>query len=459
MSNAFAIAAVTAMLRDLLDRGLAVAKTGGIVNASASVSAQPPDRVPVDQNAESRLNLFLYEIAPNTGWVNDKLPGRDSEGRPVSNPALALDLSYLLSAYGVDDLEAEALLGHGMQAFHENAGLSRGFIRKLLDPGPPDVQGGLPKTFRQQAVTLADQIELIKISPRYVKADEMSKIWTSLQAHYRPSMIYQATVVLIEKTRSVRSAPPVLTRGSEDCGPVVQANLLPPFPTLLAVNLPDAQPAVRSNGKIELFGHHLAGKNVVVRFENPRLNLQLIASGAALVIGAPDFTPAELKDDDTLRFADARIEVDLGQALPANGWAAGNYSVEVDVVRPGDTAARTTNALAVAIAPSFATTGPDKPVVVPGANNTVTITLTCSPTIQPRQTISLVLGDQELPGPSITAVTPTPTFNGTLPAAMFAQGSSHLARLRVDGVDSLYLILNPPPAPPAFDPTQRITMP
>jgi len=459
MSDAFAIAAVTALMRDLLNRRLTDAKAGGIVNQNATVTAQPPDRVPVENGADSRLNLFLYEVWPNTGWANDKLPSRDSQGRAVSNPALALDLQYLLSAYGVDDMEAEILLGHAMQALHENPGFSRASIRKLLDPAPPDQPGVLPKKFRERAVTLADQIELIKISPRYVKSDEMSKVWTGLQAHYRPSVVYQATVVLIESNKAVRTAPPVLMRGGEDRGPGVQPNLLPPFPTLLAVWMPDRQPAVEADGKIQLFGHHLAGKNVVVLFENPRLQIQLSASGAALTIGAPNLKREDFKEDETLRLADARIEVDLTQALPANAWAAGTYSVKIEVVRPGETSARVSNMLGFAVAPSFATSGPNKPVIVKGPNNTVTITLTCSPPIQPHQTISLVIGDQELPGPAITTITAQPVFKGTLPAAMLVSGTSHLARVRVEGVDSLYIKRNPPPQPPEFDPTQRITVP
>src|SRR5262245_43959696 len=286
MSNAFAIAAVTALMRDLLNRRLTDAKAGGIVSPNATVTAQPPDRVPVENGADSRLNLFLYEVWPNSGWANDKLPSRDSQGRAVSNPALALDLQNLRSAYGLDDMEAEILLGHAMQALHETSGFSRATIRKILDPAPPDQPGLLPKKFRERAVTLADQIELIKISPRYLKSDEMSKVWTSFQAHYRPSVVYQATVVLIESNKAVRTAPPVLSRGTEDRGPRVQASLLPPFPALLAARLPDSQPAVRADGKLELFGHHLAGSGVVVHFDNARLQIHLTASGGALTVGA-----------------------------------------------------------------------------------------------------------------------------------------------------------------------------
>lgn len=456
MSSAFGIAAVTALMRDELNRRLVAAKEGGIVDNDAKVTALPPDRVPVDNGANACLNLFLYEVAPNTGWVTKNLPSHGSDGRAVSSPTLALDLQYLLSAYGVSDMEAEILLGHAMQAFHERPGFSRDAIRALLNPAPPDGDGVLPKAFRTRTISLADQIELIRISPRYLKLDEMSKIWTSVSAHYRPSVVYQATVVLIDSVHRVRSAPPVLTRGSTDRGPVVQPNLLPPFPTLLAVRIPGGQPAAPANGKIAILGHHLDGANSVVRFENRRLNREVTVTGAGLTMSAPNVTADELAENPTLRFADAQIEVDLAKAVPAT-WAAGVYHVEFRVVRPGELASRTSNVGGVAIAPSFATSGANKPVVVVGAGNSVTITLTCSPPIQIGQAISLVVGDQELPGPEITVLTPKPVFKATLPAPMF--GKSHLARLRVDGVDSLYIKRNPKPQPPEFDAAQIIAIP
>jgi hypothetical protein len=212
--------------------------------------------------------------------------------------------------------------------------------------------------------------------------------------------------------------------------------------------------------KIELFGHHLDGSNVVVHFANPRLGIELTASGAALAIAEPALKAEDFDENETLRLADTSIVVDLSKAVPANAWAAGNYSVEVEVIRPGEASARLSNTLGFAVAPSFAVAGADKPVVVKSAGNIVKITLTCSPKIQPSQVTSLVIGDQELPGPAITAAAAKTAFQGTLPAAMLVPGTQqHRARLRVDGVDSLYIKRNPKPKPPEFDPAQRITMP
>src|SRR6185436_10358978 len=134
MSTALAIASVTAVLRDLLNNGLIdhdVSATLGNV----TVSSLPPDRVDItSQNQQSRLNVFLYQVTPNAGWRNVGLPSRNANGDRLSNPPLALNLHYLLTAYGALELHAEILLGYGMQLLHETPVLTRTAIRMSLAP-------------------------------------------------------------------------------------------------------------------------------------------------------------------------------------------------------------------------------------------------------------------------------------------------------------------------------------
>src|SRR5262245_63981466 len=99
MSTALAIAGVTAVLRDLLNDGLVNHDATAVLGSTVNVSALPPDRVLSANGSETtQLNLFLYHVTPNRGWVNQGLPSRDSSGgQRLSNPPLALDLHYLLS--------------------------------------------------------------------------------------------------------------------------------------------------------------------------------------------------------------------------------------------------------------------------------------------------------------------------------------------------------------------------
>src|SRR5688500_6566103 len=116
MSSALAIASVTAVLKDLLNNGVINHHLTTITGAEVAVSALPPDRVDaLDANVserKSRLNLFLYQVTPHAGWRNVGLPSRDSRGERVANPPLPLDLHYLLSAYGAEEMHAEVLLGY-----------------------------------------------------------------------------------------------------------------------------------------------------------------------------------------------------------------------------------------------------------------------------------------------------------------------------------------------------------
>jgi hypothetical protein len=214
VSSALAIAGVSAVLTDLLHNGMVdhdITPLTGPVN----VSAKPPDRVtPIGGSYLNQLNLFLYHVAPNPGWRNRALPSRDGEGARLTNPPLALDLFYLLTAYGEKDFQAEILLGYAMQLFHETPVLTRDAIRTALGGTNKPVDGSaLPITFQTLvAADLAEQVEQIKIIPQAMSTEEMSKLWTALQTSYRPTAAYQVSVVLIESRRPTRPTLPVLER-------------------------------------------------------------------------------------------------------------------------------------------------------------------------------------------------------------------------------------------------------
>ena len=208
MSNALAIAAVTAVLKNFLQEHLVK------LEGSAEVTVLAPDLIlPNNTTAGSegdKLNLFLYQVTPNSGWRNVGLPSRDSGGERVSNPPLALDLHYLLTAYSKDPFRAEMILGYGVQLLHEISVLTRNVIRKALEPPPPSVPPIPPSCPPILATAgLAEQVEQIKICPQSLSSEEISKLWSAFQSHYRPTAAYQVSVVLIESQHSTKSALPV----------------------------------------------------------------------------------------------------------------------------------------------------------------------------------------------------------------------------------------------------------
>jgi hypothetical protein len=209
LSNGLAIAAVTAVLKDLLANGLKAYKVGDIVGGDVTVSAVAPDKIDVGGAEDpTQLNLFLYQTTPNQGWRNVGLPTRNANGERISDNPLALNLHYLISAYGAKNFYPEIILGYAMQLLHETPILTRDAIRKALNPSPK------PPDWPTALVTseLADQVEQLRISPEVMNTEEISKLWAAIQAHYRATAAYQVTVVLVESSRPTKNALPVAAR-------------------------------------------------------------------------------------------------------------------------------------------------------------------------------------------------------------------------------------------------------
>jgi hypothetical protein len=195
MNSALSIASVTAILKDLLDNRLVQQGIAGSMG-DITVSALPPDRVPVGAEEQPQINLFLYRVVPNTTWrTSDRVAGGENgSGTPSS---MALDLHYLLTAYGQMDLQAEILLGQSIQLMHETPVLSAEHIRASLDPSVSNGLAAMPTRSILKTSSLLEATEQIRIQPEFIDLDETSKLWSALQARYRPSVAYRVSLVEI----------------------------------------------------------------------------------------------------------------------------------------------------------------------------------------------------------------------------------------------------------------------
>jgi Pvc16 N-terminal domain len=433
MSTALAIAGVTAVLRDLLNDGLINHNVSGVLGSTVTVSVLPPDRVVGANGTEaSQLNLFLHQVTPNLGWRNERLPSRDASGRQrLSNAPLALDLHYLLSAYTAGDLHAEILLGYAMQLLHETPVLTRSAIQTALNPSP-GTGTALPPALRALADSgLERQVEQIKVTPEYLSTEEVSKLWTAMQTHFRPTAAYTASVVLIEAAQPAIAALPVLSRGQVDAatgrdrGVMVEPDLQPRVPTLERVVPDDAQPVARLGEGITLEGHRLAGTSREILFANDRFAIE-----------------------ETLPVADGDAEGSIAFTIPAADAAdfpVGVYRVAARLVRPAEAAPRETNRVAMTLAPHL--TGLPAVVVRNGAG-TAAFTVDFVPALRAGQSVKLFLGQQAYAPAPFTPPATTLDF-----VIANAPVGDHLARLRIDGIDSP--IIDRAAVPPAFLP-QRI---
>lgn len=432
MSNALAIAGVTAVLKDLLDTGLIEHEVQHAVGTSVKVSSMSPEKVPMEgTEGVPRINLFLHQVTPNAAYRNVDLPARSAPGQRTANPPLALDLHYLLTVYGFAELQAEVLLGYAMQMLHENPVLSRAQIRKALIPEP--VSGAiLPSIYQAlRSADLAEQVEMLKITPNSLSTEEMSRLWSALQSHYRPTTAFQVSVVLIQPQRPAASPLPVLRRGALDQGVLVTPALVPPFPTLESVLAPaHGTPSVlRLGDSFELSGHHLGGTARVLVWRNDRF-------GIVHEIALPD------------SHNDTRITASLPGNAPAL-WPCGLYRVELRVLLPASLTPHTSNTLPVALAPTFTL----PPVALTrDVKNVVHITLEVQPVVRAGQSVSLRMDSSE-------SSTPVKTDKAQLSFA-FADappgGGTPLLRLKVDGIDSV--AIDRSTQPPSFFP-HRITLP
>lgn len=474
MSSAFAIAAVTAVLKDLLNDGLADHDLSSA--GSVAVTALPPDRIVTGNSEPSQINLFLYLVTPNIGWRNFDLPSRDRDGARLTNPPLALDLHYLVTTYGAKEFHAEALLGYAMQLLHENPILTRQMINQTLKPRLPSDVTIPPELKMLSTSDLAEQVESIKICPQTLTTEEISRLWTATQSHYRPTAAYQISVVLIQETKTVRSALPVLKQGREDLGPTALADLIPPFPSLHHVELPKNQISALLNDQITIVGDHLAGDN-----DDPaQVMLTVMLINQWLDAPIPVAVPFPQRSERSIRFT---IPHQVQSYYPP-----GFYRAAVQVAPSGKPEEmRESNELPLLVAPRIiALNGtplpalPNPPLSItrtnpqPNGLGDVTLQIKCSPEvlverIPPagsvpeqftlRQSVLLLMGDRTITAeahPARTAQQPDRTETLTFVVKAIAAGTYRL-RLRIDGVDSL-LIDRSDPSQPKFDESQKVKL-
>jgi hypothetical protein len=198
MSNGLAIAAVTAVLKNLLEDGLvqnsALSSMGNVL-----LTTLPPDRVSVGVDGEPQLNLFLYQVSQNRNadWVRrDRNPLR---GKAINdaNAPLSINLHYLLTAYGNKDFQTEILLGSAIELMHQNPVLSNDKIRDALKHTASINRAGLfAQAIESTSLpSLTEQLGQVQITPNLFDTEKMSRLWSLLQTAYRPSIAYEVSMI------------------------------------------------------------------------------------------------------------------------------------------------------------------------------------------------------------------------------------------------------------------------
>lgn len=404
MSTALALAATTKVLTSMLDDGLSTAALTSTLQMPSidSTSAQPPDLIDPGTLTKTRLNVFLYNASYNSGWREHALPSRDARGDRIDRPPLALDLHYLVTSYGVNQYEQEIALGIGMQILHENPVLYREKINSVM--------ANLPAAIAVLTTAkLADQIEMIKISPHVMGYEELSKLWTAFQSKFRPSAAYQLSVLLIESTFSPRATLPVTER----------AITVVPLrePTIATVD-PQAL-AFAPNATLALLGQNLDGSATGVRFNgvgNPVAPSSVLNAGRILVTLPPG-----------LRAGPNTVQVVRTVALGSP---------------PTDRPLVASNTAAFVLQPAIA-----NPAFIPSAGSPpapAAVRVDVSPPAAANQQVTLLLTMlvSGVPGDTHAIDAPPAAISGAtvsfpLPTSPPLPPGSYLVRVRIDGAESV----------------------
>jgi hypothetical protein len=243
--------------------------------------------------------------------------------------------------------------------------------------------------------------------------------------------------VLIEAAEPTRKPLPVLTVGPlvrpdpldsttwYARGVAVQQGAIPPLPTLETVEPAGGHSVAQIGATISLHGHHLDA--------DPGSPRSILLTSDALGVNASlDAAPPAPDAAGHIAFT-----VPTARSLD---FPAGIYTLSARLRRPGESSLRDTNRLALTLAPqiiglprSFAR----------DADGTASFDLTVRPAVRPGQRASLVLGAHEFPARPLAAASETLHFDITS-----APPGTHLARLRVDGIESP--LVDRSVTPPAF---------
>jgi hypothetical protein len=394
MSDYLAVGGVTAVLCSLLSTALGSGGPTTILGPTRGITAVSPDLITTGPDEQPQLNLFMYYISLNPALRNLGLPSSNAQGGRLSNPPLALDLHYLVTAYGSAQFDAEILLGWAMKVFHDTPVVPSQTIQAALDTLAAQQQPTTEASLISGS-TLAEQIEHLRITPEVLTTEEIYRLWTAFQAAYRPTTALQVSVVVVQDTQPFSSNLPVQAR------------------TVTA--LPVQAPVVTG------------------------LSPVMIAAGQVLTISGTNFLGSSP--------ADTVVSFDSGAGVPADS-VQGNL---IRVTLPGTLAAGT-RAVRVQQTVTFpGSTTPHQgfssspvpfqlvPVIqtpVPQATPGSPLSLTVSPAVGQTQQATLYIGDNAIPIGERPVTGPASSTTVSFPIPADFPVGSYPVRVEIDGAQS-----------------------
>jgi hypothetical protein len=287
------------------------------LDTSFAISTLAPHTIKSDPD-ENGLNIFLFLVTINQGYLNYDLPRRDTRGRIISNPLVGLDLHYLLTPYSIDNNEilTQQILGSTIRILHEKSVLTRQIIAhefdiiEAADPLNNIVNSGLEK-----------QNESIKLVNKPLSIEDLTKLWSSyFQTNYRLSVAYVASPVIIESKKEAIHSLPVQERKifvRQFRSPIIEQ--IEPFVIQWDQNI--------NKRIIHIIGKNLVSNNLKVEIgesQIPSDHLTII-SDEKITVNLPNDLPAGIKrvkiiygisnEDDDIGFNSNHLEYESNTSI------------------------------------------------------------------------------------------------------------------------------------------------
>lgn len=195
MAGSAAISHVSQSLQSLLRSVL----TDAGPFLGTTVDLRSPREIGVPAVGANTVSLWLFRVQ-RYGELDNAQPKLRPDGRMIPAP-LSLTMHYLLTPLSSDELTAQRLLGHAMQALDANARLGPEFTNDALE-GPDD--------------------NPLRIHIEKQGFEDSLRIWQAMNEPYRLSVPYSVEYAAIESLRSFEPAPAVTDRRA-DYAQIVEA--------------------------------------------------------------------------------------------------------------------------------------------------------------------------------------------------------------------------------------------
>ncbi|MCT7983118.1 DUF4255 domain-containing protein [Laspinema sp. A4] len=307
MSNYLAIATVTACLQRMLQSSVQLDLDG------ARVTTVRPNNLG-SGTPEKGVNLYMYQVSLNPVWQkNAEVRMRSTRDAGAKKSRTALDLHYILSFYGNEtELEPQRLLGSVVKILSDRTTLTRDTIYETL------ADSSYPYLIDSN---LADQTEEISFSPMDLSLEDLSKVWSVFfQTPYSISLVYKATVVMIEGEESAYRALPVRERALSGVIPFFNRPLVEQV-----VSRSGKFDPILANSTLLIRGKNFNSKQTTVRISGLEITPQSVSETELLV-------PLSSTPDNSLKAGVQSLQVihhisTESRSENGNGWR-GEYTHE-----------------------------------------------------------------------------------------------------------------------------------